>query len=121
MSDPAIQRARECIHHLMKIEVEVADFAQVREAVAAGADIIMLDNMGADQIRKALKIIAGRALVEVSGGVTIENLKRLALTGVDLISIGALTHSVRSVDLSMTINSPPASLEARRPQRKTKK
>jgi nicotinate-nucleotide pyrophosphorylase (carboxylating) len=126
---PAVSRARERIHHLMKVEVEAADLEQVREAVAAGADIIMLDNMGDDQIRKALKIIRGCAIVEVSGGVTIDKLKRLAAAGVDLISIGALTHSARSVDLSMTIDSPPVhasrprgtSLASRGPQRNTEK
>ena len=91
------------ISHLVKIEVETSSLAEVDEALAAGADIIMLDNMDVDQIRQAVIHIAGRALVEVSGGVTRDRLKALAATGVDLISIGALTHSAVAVDLSMRI------------------
>jgi nicotinate-nucleotide pyrophosphorylase (carboxylating) len=76
----------------------------VEEALAAGADIIMLDNMDLDQIRQAVGMIDKKALVEVSGNVTREGLKALAQTGVDLISIGALTHSAVAVDLSMNID-----------------
>lgn len=99
----AVEKAREKISHLVKVEVEAGTFEEVGEALAAGADIIMLDNMDLEQIRKAVRMIDKKALVEVSGGVTRDRLKDLARTGVDLISIGALTHSAVAVDLSMTI------------------
>ncbi len=99
----AVDRARKRIHHLVKIEVEVTDMAELAEALSAGADVIMLDNMTRDQIRKAVKKINSRALVEVSGGVNLDNLAQLAETGVDFISVGALTHSAKSVDMSMKI------------------
>jgi nicotinate-nucleotide pyrophosphorylase (carboxylating) len=87
----------------MKIEIEAATLEQVREALAAGVEVIMLDNMEIDQIRKAVALIDGKAVIEVSGNVTDVRLARLALTGVDIISVGALTHSARCVDLSMRI------------------
>jgi nicotinate-nucleotide pyrophosphorylase (carboxylating) len=99
----AVNRARRGASHLTKIEVEVADLAGVREALDAGADVIMLDNMDEAGIREAVGMIQDRALVEVSGGVTRSDLIRLADLGVDIISSGALTHSARSVDLSMRI------------------
>jgi nicotinate-nucleotide pyrophosphorylase (carboxylating) len=99
----AIDTARKRIHHLVKIEVEVTNMAELAEALSAGADVIMLDNMSPDQIRKAVKEINSKALVEVSGGVNLGNLSRLANSGVDLISVGALTHSAKSVDMSMKI------------------
>ena len=101
--DKAVAAVRKQISHLVKIEVEVGDLKQVQQALDAGVEIIMLDNMGPEQIREAVAAIRGRALVEVSGGVTPENIGRLVQTGVDLISMGALTHSARSVDLSMYI------------------
>ncbi|MDJ0781466.1 MAG: carboxylating nicotinate-nucleotide diphosphorylase [Desulfosarcinaceae bacterium] len=100
----AVAKVRAEISHLVKIEVEAADMVEVRAALAAGADIIMLDNMDGPQIAAAVSEIGGRALVEVSGGVTLERLDTLAASGVDLISIGALTHSARAVDLSMHIS-----------------
>ncbi len=99
----AVETARRNIHHLVKIEVEVTNMAELEEALLAGADVIMLDNMSPEQIRKAVKKIASKALVEVSGGVNLDNLGLLAETGVDLISIGALTHSAKSADMSMKI------------------
>lgn len=99
----AVKKARQAVSHLVKIEVEAATLEEVEEALAAGADVIMLDNMDLNQIRGAIKIIDRKALVEVSGNVTRERLKALAGTGVDLISIGALTHSAVAVDLSMKI------------------
>ena len=81
----------------------MTDLSEVKAALAAGADVIMLDNMEVRQIREAVSLIDGKALVEISGGVTKENLPLLAETGVDLISVGALTHAARSVDLSMKI------------------
>jgi nicotinate-nucleotide pyrophosphorylase (carboxylating) len=100
---PAVAAVRKAISHLVKVEVEVTSAQEVQEALAAGADIIMLDNMDLDRIREAVRAIGGRALVEVSGGVTRDRLRDLAQTGVDLISIGALTHSAVAVDLSMNI------------------
>ncbi len=99
----AVAAARRRISHLVKIEVEVDTLDQVDEALSAGADVILLDNMDLGQIRQAVGQIAGRAVVEVSGGVDREHLKALADTGVDLISAGALTHQARSVDLSMQV------------------
>jgi nicotinate-nucleotide pyrophosphorylase (carboxylating) len=99
----AVDSARKQTHHLMKIEVEVTNMAELTEALSAGVDVIMLDNMTPDQIRKAVKKINSKALVEVSGGVNLDNLILLAEAGVDLISVGALTHSAKSVDMSMKI------------------
>ncbi len=99
----AVETIRSRISHLIKIEVEVSDMAQVREALDAKADVIMLDNMAISQIKEAVAVIDGKALVEVSGMVTKKGLKELAGTGVDIISAGALTHSAPSVDISMRI------------------
>ena len=99
----AVERVRKAVSHLVKIEVEASNLAEVRQALRSGADVIMLDNMNPEQIREAVTLIGGRAMVEVSGGVTIENLAALADTGVDMISVGALTHAARSVDISMRI------------------
>ena len=99
----AIQKARANAHHLLKIEVEVADLEQTQEALDAGADVIMLDNMDLEAMARALEMISGRALVEVSGNVTRSQLTELAGIGVDIISMGALTHSAVAVDLSMKI------------------
>ena len=87
--------------HMVKIEVETRDLQEVRQALEARADIIMLDNMSNDDMRKAVELVAGKAKVEASGGITLENLKEVALTGVDIISLGALTHSVHAFDISM--------------------
>jgi nicotinate-nucleotide pyrophosphorylase (carboxylating) len=100
----AIERIRAGISHLSKIEVETSSMEEVKEALSAGADIIMLDNMDLPAIRKAAALIDGRALVEVSGGITAKDLPALAEAGVDLISSGALTHSARAVDISMRIS-----------------
>jgi len=99
----AVASARKQISHLIKIEVEVSDLAGVHEALESGADVIMLDNMDIAHIREAVSVIQRRAVVEVSGGITLKHLAELAETGVDLISVGALTHSARAVDLSMRI------------------
>lgn len=100
----AVEAARAAIPHTMKIEVETESLAQVEEAVSAKADIIMLDNMSPDQMREAVQIIAGRAVVEASGGVNLETIRSIAETGVDVISVGALTHSVRALDISLDLN-----------------
>jgi nicotinate-nucleotide pyrophosphorylase (carboxylating) len=99
----AVAAARKQISHLLKIEVEVTDLAGVHQALESGADVIMLDNMDIPHIREAVSVIQNRAIVEVSGGITLKNLTELSETGVDLISVGALTHSARAVDLSMRI------------------
>lgn len=99
----AVARARKGVHHLVKIEVEVTNLDELTEALSAGVDVIMLDNMTPEQIRKAVKQINGQVLVEVSGNVTLDNLSQLAEAGVDFISVGALTHSAKSADMSMKI------------------
>ena len=100
----AIDHIRTQISHLLKIEVEVSNLDQVKEALAANADVIMLDNMTIKQIKEATAFIDKRAVVELSGGITKGDLKSLADTGVDIISVGALTHSARCVDISMQIS-----------------
>ncbi len=97
----AVAALRKKLGHMVKIEVETRDLQEVREAVAAGADIIMLDNMQNDMMREAVGIIGGRAKTEASGGITLETIAEVAKTGVDIISLGALTHSVKAFDISM--------------------
>jgi len=97
----AIERARSRVAHVMKIEVETRDLQEVREALEAGADIILLDNMSVAELDEAVALVDGRALTEASGGVNLETVRGIADTGVDLISVGALTHSFRAVDISM--------------------
>jgi len=99
----AVARARDFIPHTIKIEVETETMAQVTEALACGVDIIMLDNMDITSMRAAVEMIAGRALVEASGGVSLETVREIAETGVDIISVGALTHSCRAMDISMLL------------------
>lgn len=100
----AIRRARAYIPHTLKIEIETETLAQVDEALVAGADIIMLDNMAPEDMRAAVATIAGRAVVEASGGVNLESVRVIAETGVDIISVGALTHSPRAMDISMLLD-----------------
>jgi nicotinate-nucleotide pyrophosphorylase (carboxylating) len=90
-------------HHLLKIEVEVRNFDELREALDSGADVIMLDNMSVADMTQAVKIVKGRALLEASGNINTNNVRTIAETGVDLISVGALTHSAPAVDISMKI------------------
>lgn len=97
----AVQMAKEYAPFVRKIEVETETVAMVKEAVEAGADIIMLDNMSQEQMKEAIDVISGRAEVEVSGNVTRENIARLTELGVDYISSGALTHSAPILDLSL--------------------
>lgn len=94
----AVQRARAAYPHL-RVEVEADDLEQVRQAVDAGADIILLDNMDPATLREAVKLVGGRCETEASGGVTLEKIRAMADTGVDYISVGALTHSARAVDI----------------------
>jgi nicotinate-nucleotide pyrophosphorylase (carboxylating) len=99
----AVAKARAAAHHLLKIEVEVGDLDEVNEALQCGAEVIMLDNMSLEEIRRAVGLVANRALVEISGGVTLDQLSDLVDAGVDIISAGALTHSARAVDISMRV------------------
>jgi len=99
----AIQRARKIAPHTLKIEIECESLEQVEEAVKAGADAILLDNMELADVQKARALAGERVVLEVSGGVTLESVRAIAQAGVDVISVGALTHSARAVDLSMRI------------------
>ena len=98
-----IKRARESAPHTLKIEVEVETVEQAEEALNAGADIVLLDNMSPDEMRRAVTLAKGRALTEASGGVTLQNVREIAETGVDLISVGALTHSPKALDISLDL------------------
>jgi len=97
----AVERVRERVPHTIKIEVETDTLEQVRECLACGVDIILLDNMKPEKLREAVQLIDGRALVEASGGIVLANLEEVARTGVDIISIGALTHSAPACDIGM--------------------
>jgi nicotinate-nucleotide pyrophosphorylase (carboxylating) len=97
----AIQRARKLAAHTSKILCEVDSMAQLAEALEAGADIVLLDNFADDQLPAAVKLVAGRALIEVSGRVSLERIPMIARAGIDVISVGALTHSARAVDLGL--------------------
>jgi nicotinate-nucleotide pyrophosphorylase (carboxylating) len=97
----AVDKLRERIPHTIRIEVETDSLEQVEECLACGVDIIMLDNMSPEMMSKAVRIINGRALVEASGGVTLDTVESIAMSGVNIISIGALTHSAPSCDIGM--------------------
>lgn len=99
----AVMALREKIGHTVKIEVETRTLAEVEEAVSVGADIIMLDNMDNETMKQAVEIVGGKALLEASGNLTKERLRSVAELGVDILSIGALTHSVTAFDISMKI------------------
>lgn len=108
---PAVQRVRGKVGPMVKIEVECETLEQVREAVAAQADVIMLDNMDVGTMGEAVATIAGRALVEASGNITASNIAQVAGTGVDVISLGCLTHSVQALDFSLVIDTAKPSLQ----------
>lgn len=99
----AIRKARARIGHTVHLEVEVDRISQIEEVVAAGVDTIMLDNFTPDELREGVALVAGRALVEASGGVNLDSVRAIAETGVDVISVGALTHSVRALDLGLDV------------------
>ncbi|MCX5854393.1 MAG: carboxylating nicotinate-nucleotide diphosphorylase [Deltaproteobacteria bacterium] len=99
----ALVRVRGRISHTLKVEVEVKNLQELEEAVAAGADVIMLDNMTIDEMGKAVSFVNGRVPLEASGNVTLANVKKIAETGVDFISVGMLTHSVSAADISLKI------------------
>jgi nicotinate-nucleotide pyrophosphorylase (carboxylating) len=99
----ALLGLRAQLSHTTHVEVEVDSIGQIDAVLAAGVDTIMLDNFGPDELRQGVAVIAGRAIVEASGNVTLETVREIAQTGVDVISVGALTHSIRSLDLGLDI------------------
>jgi len=99
----AVEMLRKSIGHTVKIEVETRNLDELKEALESGADIIMLDNMNCETMQKAVTLTAGRVPLEASGKITLEKLRKIAETGVNFISIGALTHSVKALDISMKI------------------
>jgi nicotinate-nucleotide pyrophosphorylase (carboxylating) len=99
-----VRQARRSAPHTLRIEIECTDVEQVAQAVEGGADVILLDNMGVDDIRAALRVVGGRAQVEASGGVTLENIEAVARAGVDFISVGRLTHSAPALDISLEVS-----------------
>ncbi len=99
----AVEQARRRAPHTLRIEVEATNLAQVEECLELGVEVIMLDNMDLESMRQAVRLVGGRALVEASGGVTLANVAEIAATGVDYISVGALTHSAAAVDISMRL------------------
>ncbi|HWU59665.1 MAG TPA: carboxylating nicotinate-nucleotide diphosphorylase [Microbacteriaceae bacterium] len=99
----ALTRARAALSHTTHLEVEVDRIDQIEPVLAAGVDTIMLDNFSIDELRQGVALVAGRAIVEASGNVSLDTVKAIASTGVDVISAGALTHSVRSLDLGLDI------------------
>jgi nicotinate-nucleotide pyrophosphorylase (carboxylating) len=99
----AVAAARRAAPHVARVEVEAGSLVQVRAGLRAGADVILLDNLSPARVAEAVRLIAGRALVEVSGGITLANIRDYALPGVDVISVGALTHSAPAADLSLEV------------------
>lgn len=101
----AVSALRKKAGHMLKIEVEVRNLEELEEALNNNCEVIMLDNMSENEMKKAVELTNGRALLEASGNVTLKNIRQIALTGVDIISLGALTHSVKCFDISMKIKS----------------
>jgi nicotinate-nucleotide pyrophosphorylase (carboxylating) len=99
----AVRTARAAAPHTLRVEVEVTDLEGVKAALEAGAEVILLDNMRLEEMRRAVELVAGRALLEASGGITLETVHAVAETGVNLISCGAITHSARALDISLEI------------------
>jgi nicotinate-nucleotide pyrophosphorylase (carboxylating) len=99
----AVERLKPRVPHTVRIEVEVTDIKGLEEAINAGADAVLLDNMSLEEMGKAVSVAGGRVILEASGGVTLESIGEIAKTGVDLISVGAITHSARSVDISLEV------------------
>lgn len=99
----ALRQGAAALPHTMRLEVEVDGLEQIEPVLAAGIDVLMLDNFTIDQLREGVQVVAGRAIVEASGGVNLETVAAIAGTGVDVISVGALTHSARAIDLGLDI------------------
>jgi len=97
----AIKRAKENVPHTMKVEIEVRNMQEFEEALLSGADIIMLDHFTVDEMKKAVEKAGGRVLIEASGNINIDNIEEIAKTGIDIISVGSITHSVKSLDISL--------------------
>ncbi len=102
--EAAVERARAFAPHTARIEIEVESLGDLDRALSAGADIVMLDNFPLDELREAVRRAKGKAIVEISGGVTLERIPELAATGVDVISVGALTHSAPSADIALDLS-----------------
>jgi nicotinate-nucleotide pyrophosphorylase (carboxylating) len=100
-----VAKARQNAPAGITVEVEVTSAKEALEALKAGADIIMLDNMSVNEMRQAVNIVGGKAKIEASGGITLANVRQIAMTGVDIISIGALTHSFKALDISLELES----------------
>lgn len=100
----AVEALRSRMGHMIKIEVEVRNEEELREALSCNADVIMLDNMTCEQMKKCVEIAGGKAVLEASGNVTLDNMAEVAATGVDIVSVGALTHSVKAFDISLRID-----------------
>ncbi len=98
-----VRRAKEGAPHTLKVEIEVESMEEAREALDARADVILLDNMPPEEMRRVVEMIGGRAVVEASGGITLESVREVAETGVDIISVGALTHSVNALNISLDL------------------
>ena len=99
----AVKKLKSKLGHMTKVELEVRTLDELREALSVDVDVIMLDNMSNEMMAEAVKITDGKAILEASGGITSETLRGVAETGVDIISIGALTHSVKAFDISLKI------------------
>jgi len=99
----AVERLKSRVPHTVRIEVEVADIKGLEEAINVGADAVLLDNMSPEEMSRAVSVAGGRVILEASGGVNLESIREIAKTGVDLISVGAITHSARSVDISLEV------------------
>jgi len=104
----AVRRLRERAPKGLRVEVEVTSLAEAEEALAAGADILLLDNMGPEEMRQVVELARGRAQTEASGGITLRNVRAVAETGVDYISVGAITHSAPALDISLELEPPPS-------------
>ena len=98
-----VRAARNTAAHTLRIEIEVTNLVELKEALEGGADIVLLDNMSVDDIRSAVGVVAGRALVEASGGISLDTVRAIAATGVDFISVGRLTHSAPAFDISLEV------------------
>ena len=96
-----VKRAQAGASHTIKVEIEVDTIAQLKEVLDAGADLVLLDNMPPEQMKEAVKITNGRAVLEASGGITLETVRAIAETGVDIISVGALTHSAPAMNVGL--------------------
>jgi nicotinate-nucleotide pyrophosphorylase (carboxylating) len=99
----AVERLKSRVPHTVRIEVEVTDIKGLEEAINAGAEAVLLDNMSLEELGRAVSVAGGRVILEASGGVNLESIAEIAKTGVDLISVGAITHSARSVDISLEV------------------